>query len=466
MVFSSATFIFYFLPIFLILYFIPSHQKQRNLLLFSFSLIFYAWGEPLYIYLMLISITVNWKCAKLIDTRQSKKYRKLYLFLAIAFNLGVLGFFKYVPFLISTIGNQLGIAVSYCRIFRRIPLPIGISFYTFQAISYLVDVYRHRFPHETSFIVLGTYISMFPQLIAGPIVRFEQIQKELHSSIITYWDIIQGVQLFIIGLSLKVLIANTFAKTVDHVFSLNAQFLSAPLAWIGATSYFFQIYYDFNGYSIMAIGLGKMLGFTLPRNFDRPYTSRNITEFWRRWHISLSTWFRDYLYLPLGGNRSGTIATYRNLFIVFALCGFWHGAGWNFLLWGIYHGLFLVIERSYRNTTIKMPPILSHIYALLVVLIGWVIFRCESFLQLKFYLLSMVCGSAKVIYHLQEIYLPVWFFFFLIACGLSMVRIDYEKTVLFQRMSIASGVCYFALFIMCTVSLVCGTYNPFIYFRF
>jgi alginate O-acetyltransferase complex protein AlgI len=216
----------------------------------------------------------------------------------------------------------------------------------------------------------------------------------------------------------------------------------------------------------MAIGLGKMLGFNLPRNFDRPYISKSITEFWKRWHISLSTWFKDYLYIPLGGNRVGTIATYRNLFIVFALCGIWHGAGWNFLLWGIYHGSFLIFERSFRNIQIKIHPILAHVYTLLVVLIGWVIFRCESFLQVKFYLLSMAGGSANAVYRPQEIFLPLWFFFLVLACGLSTVKINYEKTVLFQRTSIASGAFYLALLTICTIVLVCGTHNPFIYFRF
>ena len=466
MVFSSVTFLFYFLPLFLVLYFFPRHQKQRNLILFSFSLIFYAWGEPLYISLMLISIAINWRFAKLIDTRHCIKLRKFYLSLAILFNIGALGFFKYIPFVIDAIESQLNIAVPYSYIFKKIPLPIGISFYTFQAISYIIDVYRKRFHYEPSIIVLGTYISMFPQLIAGPIVRFEQIKKELHSSILTYPNIIKGAQLFILGLSSKVLIANTFAKTADHVFSLNAQFLSAPLAWVGAISYLFQIYFDFGGYSVMAIGLGKMLGFTLPINFDRPYISKSITEFWRRWHISLSTWFRDYLYVPLGGNRLGTIATYRNLFIVFVLCGIWHGAGWNFLLWGIYHGAFLVLERSFRNFKIKIPNILAHAYTLLVVLTGWVIFRCESFSQIKYYLLSMAGGSANAVYRLQEIFLPLWLFFLVLACGLSTVKINYEKEVSSERAFIASGTCYLALFTICTIILVCGTHNPFIYFRF
>ena len=465
MVFSSITFLFYFLPIFLIAYLALRNHRWHKAILLCFSLFFYTWGEPLYIVLMIFSIFINWIFGKLIAQESDKKRKKVWFVFSLIVNLGMLAVFKYTPFIVSSIEQFLSINIPYGQLAKKIPLPIGISFYTFQAVSYIIDVYRKRIPHEPNMILLGTYISMFPQLIAGPIVRYEKIKEELHNTIIEYASIIKGAQLFIIGLSSKILIADSFAKCADYIFSLDAQFISAPLAWIGSIAYFFQIYFDFNGYSVMAIGLGKILGFTFPRNFDRPYISKNITEFWRRWHISLTSWFRDYLYIPLGGNRRGLIITYRNLFIVFILCGLWHGAAWNFLIWGIFHGIFLVLERMFRGRNLNFPLPVKHIYTLLIILFGWVIFRCESLSHLTNYLMAMFGFCKRPAYLSIEFFNIHWICLFLLAMFLSTIKLNYNEP-LFTNKPLLSGLCYSTLSSACIIVLVCGTYSPFIYFRF
>jgi len=465
MIFSSITFLFYFLPIFLIAYLISRNHHGHKVILLSFSLFFYAWGEPLYIVLMLFSIFINWLFGKLIAQGSDKKRKKVWLVFSLSVNLGMLAVFKYTPFIVSSVEQILSVNIPYGQLAKKIPLPIGISFYTFQAVSYIIDVYRKRIPHEPNIILLGTYISMFPQLIAGPIVRYEKIKKELHNTIIEYASIIKGAQLFIIGLASKILIADAFAKCADYIFSLDAHFISAPLAWIGSIAYFFQIYFDFNGYSVMAIGLGKILGFTFPRNFNRPYISKNITEFWRRWHISLTSWFRDYLYIPLGGNRRGLIITYRNLFIVFILCGLWHGAAWNFLIWGIFHGSFLVLERMFRGRNLNFPLPVKHIYTLSIILFGWVIFRCESLSHLTNYLMAMFGFCKRPAYSSLEFINIHWICLFLLAMFLSTIKLNYNEP-LFVNKPLISGLCYSTLFSTCIIVLVCGTFSPFIYFRF
>jgi alginate O-acetyltransferase complex protein AlgI len=464
MVFSSVTFLFFFLPLFLAVYLAFKIQHKRNLILLGFSLVFYAWGEPAYVLLMILSIIANWYFGRRIDVTTHSRKRIAWTTAAIFFNLGMLGVFKYAPLLIDTT-SLLGIKLPYSSFLKQIALPIGISFYTFQALSYLIDLYRGHFHHERNILDLGTYIAMFPQLIAGPIVRFESIREQLHNTRILWPRILSGSKLFVIGLASKVLIANTFAGPADHVFSLDASLLSMPLAWLGAISYFFQIFFDFNGYSLMAIGLGQIIGFDFPRNFDRPYIARSITEFWRRWHISLSTWFRDYLYIPLGGSRGSALATYRNLVVVFLLCGLWHGAGFNFLAWGAYHGIFLVIERSGRGSGIKVPFAVAHLYTLLVVLFGWVLFRCESFTQVADYLAAMLGAHAAPAYLAAEVLSPEWVVAAAIAAFLSSRHIDYHRPPLTGTTTVAITT-YGGLFVLCVVALVVGTHNPFIYFRF
>ena len=462
MVFSSITFLFYFLPLFLAFYFLSEKQPYKIAVIFIFSLIFYAWGEPLYIILMVISIFVNWLLALLIDRHNG--LRLFYLYVAIIFNLGVLCFFKYSSFIVGNIQSLFGFKVPYYDHMRHLPLPVGISFYTFQALSYVIDVYRGKFSSENNPVILGTYISMFPQLIAGPIVRYEQIRQQIHNINIRFDDILIGARLFIIGLASKVLLANYFAGIADYYFDQESSFHALSGAWIGAFSYFFQIYFDFNGYSVMAIGLGRIMGFTFSRNFDRPYIALSITDFWRRWHISLSTWFRDYLYIPLGGNRKSKLITFRNLMLVFLLCGFWHGAGWNFLIWGLYHGCFLIFERINDINIISIPTILKRFYALSVVIIGWVIFRCESYSQLQGYLLSMVGVSEFPAHSYKEIHFGIWLCFAVVGTVCSLVKFDYDNPPLSSYK--LSYIIYLITFVLCVTFLICGTYNPFIYYRF
>ena len=465
MVFSSLTFLFYFLPIFLLCYFSAERRVTRNLVLLVFSLFFYAWGEPAYIFLMALSIVGNWYFAKALAQAPSFAAKRRWLILSVVVNLGVLGFFKYLPFALHTMAMLFSLSIPYPRYLLDIPLPVGISFYTFQAMSYVIDVYRGRFPPERSVFDLGTYIVMFPQLIAGPIVRYEQIKEQLHTDLTTNGDVLNGTLIFIVGLSFKVLLANPFGADADYVFALDTTRLSMGLAWLGALSYSFQIYFDFAGYSLMAIGLGRVLGFTFPMNFNRPYVSQSITEFWHRWHITLSTWFRDYLYIPLGGNRISDAVTYRNLLIVFCLCGWWHGAAWSFLIWGLYHGLFLILERALRNTGINVHPAVRHAYALLVIVVGWVIFRSESLGQVGHFLWAMMGLNDSAAYCASEVLTPVYAVVASAAIYFSILDLDYDSPPLAGRRLLRALV-YPAAFVSCVVYLVVGTHNPFIYFRF
>ncbi len=462
MVFSSITFLFYFLPLFLAVYFCTNKPSIKITAIFFFSLLFYAWGEPVYVFLMLVSIIVNWFLALLID--RDIAARKCFLYLAVIFNLSVLFFFKYSPFIVGNMKSFLGYVVPNYDYFRKLPLPVGISFFTFQALSYVIDVYRSKYKSEKNIIILGTYISMFPQLIAGPIVRYEHIRQDLHDISIKFENVISGTQLFILGLAAKVLLANNFAVAADYYFSKDSNYLSFIASWIGALSYYFQIYFDFNGYSIMAIGLGRIMGFNFQRNFDRPYIAHSISDFWHRWHISLSTWFRDYLYIPLGGSRVSNFVTYRNLLVVFILCGLWHGAGWNFLLWGLFHGFFLIFERLFFVNKFVFPTILKRSYVFIVVIIGWVLFRCNSFEQLKGYLFAMI-GLCDIPAHtFREVNYSAWGCMSAIGAFLSVVRLDYDKPP-FSR-HITGIIIYLSLFLLSVAFLLCGTYNPFIYYRF
>lgn len=371
MLFSSALFLYYFLPIVLFTYYIilPRQTEILNIFLLIASLCFYAWGEPIFVCLMMFSCFMNWLFALWID-----KYRKFAISIItwmLIYNLSILFVFKYLNFTCNILTS-----FGFYNSIPTIILPIGISFFTFQAISYVIDVYRKKGEVQKNPLNVALYICLFPQLIAGPIVRYETISKEIKSRHITKNDFTNGVERFIIGLSKKMLLANNMAIIADHIFNITWNNLTLPLAWLGAVAYTFQIYFDFSGYSDMAIGLGKMFGFHFLENFNYPYIAKTITDFWRRWHISLSSWFRDYVYIPLGGNRVNTSRLFINLFIVWFLTGLWHGANWTFIIWGLLYFILLCMEKSIHIE--KHTNILTHVYTLLFVIIGWVIFRSDS----------------------------------------------------------------------------------------
>lgn len=379
-VFSSAFFLFAFLPLCILidkaLQTVKAREAQNYFLLFA-SLLFYSFGEGYYMIVMVVSIIGNYLFGLLISSEKNK-YKGATLAVGVAFNVLILVYYKYFGFLIDNLNMLPFVNVNA----NPVHLPIGISFFTFQAITYIVDLYRGRFPVQRNPFHLGLYISMFPQLIAGPIVRYESIQAQILDRNPTLDDIASGLRLFCIGLLQKVIVADTMAKIVDHsVQSVAVSDFSTPMAWLWISAYSLQIFFDFAGYSIMALGLGRVFGFSFPLNFDQPYISRSIREFWRRWHISLSSWFRDYVYIPLGGSKGGEVMTYRNLLIVFLLTGVWHGASWNFVIWGLFHGAFIVLERtrSVGGVLDRMPFLLQRIYLLLVVMVGWVFFRLEEF---------------------------------------------------------------------------------------
>lgn len=483
-VFSSIAFIFYFLPVFLIGYVLLARSTEsRNIVFLLFSLIFYAWGEAIYVLVMLISIIGNYYTGRLITRRR----RPSSLALGIAYNIILLVAFKYANFLVETVTGVSALLGSGEQTGLNIHLPLGISFFTFQAMSYLIDVYRKDAEAEPSLINLALYISMFPQLIAGPIVRFQSIQDQLHARRLTIDKAYRGAQLFVVGLAQKVLIADTLARPADQIFGLPTDQLSTALAWFGAGAYGLQIYFDFAGYSTMAIGLGLIAGFQLPRNFNYPYISQSVTEFWRRWHMTLSRWFRDYLYIPLGGNRRGAATTYRNLLIVFILCGFWHGAAWNFLVWGLWHGGFLIIERSAIGrwvaaglATALFRP-LRHLYLLLVVLIGWVFFRAADLPHAGRFLAQMF-GLGEGQDRAMRFEEFLWRDSYIVAAALAGIVLatpciaaltayrnmdDGDAYAMQPRMRRAFPYVLGALLGAATILVIVGqTYSPFIYFRF
>lgn len=377
MLFSSIIFLFQFLPLCLLLYFLAG-KRLRNLLLLIASLVFYAWGESYYVLLMLVSILVNYICGLMIDRYRGRQAARGFLIAAIAFNVLSISVFKYANFLVDNLNTVLSQIGAGPIELAPIHLPIGISFFTFQAMSYAVDVYRRDASVQRNPLNIGLYIALFPQLIAGPIIRYHDIAAQLIRRRVRLDDLSYGIERFVVGLGKKVLIANQVAIIADQVFSFPYETLTPGVAWLGVLCYTLQIYFDFSGYSDMAIGLGRMFGFHFLENFNYPYISRSIREFWRRWHISLSSWFRDYLYIPLGGNHKGPLRTYLNLLIVFFLCGLWHGAGWNFVIWGLLHGLFLVIERlGFEKILNRCWSPLRYLYVMLVVCTGWVFFELK-----------------------------------------------------------------------------------------
>lgn len=467
MQFSSNIFLLAFLPTVVILHFILP-AKFRNYLLLVASLLFYAWGEPIYILLMLFSILVNWGFGMALE--KACRGRRLLLGICIAVNLLLLGYYKYFDFFANSINRLLGTQLITPQ---NIPLPIGISFFTFQALSYVVDLYRGNCKVQRNILNLALYISFFPQLIAGPIVRYADIDEQIRHRTVSAENFALGFRRFIYGLAKKVIIANTMAQLTDSVFAISLSNMTTVTAWMGAVTYAMQIYYDFSGYSDMAIGLGKMFGFDFLENFRYPYLSRSIHEFWQRWHISLGTWFREYVYIPLGGNRKGTLRTYCNLIAVFFLTGMWHGASWSFIVWGLFHGFFQILERVKLKKFLSKHPLISWIYCLLVVVFGWVLFRSESLTNGIKYLLYMVAPWSfgfrdmmifRIGLTLKE---AAVLFCALFGCGIAQLLAQrLPKLEARWKYSILEFVFLAAALVYCVILLAAGTYNPFIYFRF
>ena len=479
MVFSSSIFLFAFLPLVLVAYFVVGH-RFKNLILLVFSLGFYAWGEGFYLWVMLYTVLSAWYSGILLDKCQISSRRKWILFAGCIFTLLPLIYFKYWYFILDNLSILMSSLSLKSIQAEQILLPIGISFFTFQAISYIADVYQKTTPAQKSILNLGLYISLFPQLIAGPIVRYHDIQKQLAKRKVRLSDFADGCERFIYGLGKKVLIANPLGDIADRLFSLPASEVTLFAAWLGVICYALQIYFDFSGYSSMAIGLGKMFGFKIPENFNYPYCARSIREFWRRWHISLSRWFRDYVYIPLGGNRDNFWKTSRNLLIVFLLCGFWHGASWSFIVWGLIHGCFLALERGRLGQWINCAPaVLKHIYVLLVVLTAWVFFKTEDITYSLQYSQGMwtFSGEWQIPAHIY-IKLDAYFYtVLLLGLLLSCPVYPRLKHQLFKLMSgfnapgqliLSYGhvLLVLSILILSVFEIALGSYNPFIYFRF
>ncbi len=472
MVFSSVQFLFLFLPaVFIITFIVPG--KFKNYILIVASLLFYVFGEKGFVVIMFLSVFMNYLMARLIDKSRSRNSNiKIILFISVIFNLSLLGVFKYLNFVI----RNINLILSFADISLDVPhihLPIGISFFTFQAMSYVIDVYRKDVVSQKKFSNIMLYISMFPQLVAGPIVRYVDIEKQLETRKVTIDDLEYGIIRFITGLGKKVLIANNMALVADGVFNTGTEHLSSYYAWIGLIAYTLQIYFDFSGYSDMAIGLGRMFGFKFLENFNYPYISSSIKEFWRRWHISLSTWFRDYVYIPLGGNRKGNYRTYLNLFIIFFLTGLWHGAEWTFIIWGLYHGFFLIIERSGFDRIVTKLKV-GHVYTIFVVMIGWVFFRSES-ISYSYSFIKMLFSfdfTKSVSYDAFRYINNEFYIYFCAGIIFSTPVVPFFKNKIYVNIfsgafaRIAAYCSTIMIFLLSAIYLVKGSYNPFIYFRF
>lgn len=466
MVFSSTIFLCVYLPLVLLGYYICP-KKGRNLFLLIVSLVFYAWGEPKYVFLMIFSILVNYIFGRLMDKhRENKKRLKLMLVLSVVIDIGLLSVFKYTDFIITNVNAIFGANFDLLNI----ALPIGISFYTFQAMSYTIDVYRNDVRVQKNLIDFGMYITMFPQLIAGPVVRYADVQDQLAERSVTTADFFEGVMRFVVGLGKKVLLANQMGAVWSDIYALGGD-VSALMAWTGAIAYTFQIYFDFSGYSDMAIGLGRMFGFKFPENFRYPYQSVSITDFWRRWHITLSTWFKEYLYIPLGGNRRGLARQALNLLIVWSLTGFWHGAGWNFVMWGLYYFVILFIEKLFLLKALdKLPKFFRHVYALLLIIIGWVIFASDDVSVLLPYLGSMFGANGAV--GGMDVYTLLTKAVLLIICCIASTELP-KKLFLSAAGAMnekaaftLKSVLTIALLALSMILLIGDSYNPFLYFRF
>lgn len=466
MVFSSTIFLCVYLPLVLLGYYICP-KKGKNLFLLIVSLIFYAWGEPKYVFLMIFSILVNYVFGLLMDKhRENKKRLKLMLVISVIIDLGLLSVFKYTDFIITNINSVFGAGFDLLNI----ALPIGISFYTFQAMSYTIDVYRDDVRVQRNLIDFGMYITMFPQLIAGPIVRYSDVQDQLAERNVTTADFSEGIMRFVVGLGKKVLLANQMGAVWTQIYALGGD-ISALMAWTGAAAYTFQIYFDFSGYSDMAIGLGRMFGFKFPENFRYPYESVSITDFWRRWHITLSTWFKEYLYIPLGGNRRGLARQALNLLIVWTLTGFWHGAGWNFVMWGLYYFAILFIEKLFLLKALdKLPRLFRHAYALLLIVIGWVIFASDDVSVMLPYLGSMFGANGAL--GGMDVYTLLTRAALMVICCVASTELPRRLLVTAagkmneKAAFTVKSVLTLTLLALSVVFLIGDSYNPFLYFRF
>ena len=458
MVFSSAIFLFVFLPAVFLLDRLARGVRLKNALLLAASLIFYAFGQPVYLPLLLVSVLLNYLCGLL----AAGQYPRLGLGIAVAGGIGMLAVYKYADFAIGTVNSLFGLSLPL----TGIALPIGISFFTFQGLSYVIDVYRDRTLVSRSFFKVLLYISYFPQLIAGPIVKYHDIEKEIDARHATPQETALGIRRFICGLAKKLLLSNAMGQMADTVFALPAGEIGMFAAWTGAVCYTLQIYFDFSGYSDMAIGMGRMFGFHFLENFNYPYASTTIKEFWRRWHISLSTWFRDYLYIPLGGNRKGRGRTWVNRFLVFFATGLWHGASWNFVLWGLWHGLFSVLEDCGVLPVKRFKGRLTgRVYTLLVVVLGFTLFRADTLAQAGAMFAAMFtgvglewAGTAAVCARLTPVFLPTLAFALALSFPVSKRFQPKNDTVTFAGALV--------LLVLCMFNLSAGTFNPFIYFRF
>jgi alginate O-acetyltransferase complex protein AlgI len=490
MVFSSITFLFFFLPLFLLIYHVLKPSLQFVFLLAS-SLFFYFWGENMLIWVLFLTSFIDYFCGLVIANGLTKsgplklepgskrsRLQKGALLFSIISNLSLLGYFKYANFFVENTKlflASLGLSSTGLDSFSEIVLPLGISFYTFQSMSYTIDVYLGNVKANRNLIQYGSFVTMFPQLVAGPIVRYRDIEAEMNNHKVDLDGFVYGIKRFIIGLAKKVIIANSMAVVADKIFALPFNELSTGVAWLGIIAYSLQIFFDFSGYSCMAIGMGKMIGFNFPENFNYPYISQSIQEFWRRWHITLSTWFRDYLYIPLGGSKKGNLITIRNLVIVFFLCGLWHGAEWNFIIWGLFQGFFLVLERTkFKNLLNNTPTVLRILYMNLVIMLGWVLFRSENLADAMHYF-SVLFGGGVAKTQLSivgQLFTAETTIIFIVGIILSTpIFVWLQKNIKkhFKNNNIIDIlylIVLIALFMLCAMKLASGTYNPFIYFRF
>jgi len=455
---------FIYLPVVLALYYITPF-KWRYIVLFVVNLIFYGWGEPIYVSLMIFSTIVDYFCGMMVDRyRSNDRKARGFVLCSVIINLGMLFFFKYIDFFITNLA--LIPAFSSLRPLG-VKLPIGISFYTFQTMSYTIDVYRNDAPVQKNIIKFGDYVALFPQLIAGPIVRYKDLAEQLNEREHSVAKFASGVQRFVVGLAKKVLLANNIGMLWDVYKAMPAEELTTLGAWLGIIAFSFQIYFDFSGYSDMAIGLGRMLGFEFLENFNYPYISKSITDFWRRWHISLGTWFREYVYIPLGGNRKGTLRTFINIFTVWTITGFWHGASWNYLLWGIYYAILLMIEKAFLLKRLKKVPVLAHMYTLFFVVVGWALFAIEDLPSCIAYISAMFGGGAgftnsTVSYYFMS-YLPS---LVIMAVASTPLGAKIMNRLPESGRRIAVPVLIALVLVFSTAYLVDATYNPFLYFRF
>lgn len=468
MLFSSMTFVFMFLPIVCATYLLARKELQNYILLIA-SILFYAWGEPRYLAIMILTILVNYIGANYISRSHNAMHRKLLLIATIVVDLSFLFYFKYFNFVMDNINQLFHTQIN----FIDVVMPIGISFYTFQALSYVVDVYRKEVKAQRDIYKLALYITLFPQLVAGPIVKYHDVDEQISDRTVTFDKVSYGVKRFIVGLAKKMLIANTLGAVADKIFTQPVENFDALTAWVGAIAYTLQLYYDFSGYSDMAIGLGAVFGFKFLENFNYPYISKSITEFWRRWHISLSTWFKEYLYIPLGGNRVSKRRNLFNLFVVFLATGIWHGASWNFIFWGLWHGAFIIFEKltgwHKKEGGLKIN-IAQHIYTMFAFVIGWVMFRADNmayawdYLKNMFGFISEHKITYKLPYYLDNI--EIISFAVAILCAMpifkGMLEVKYERKVLRTIINIW----LIMLFVLSASSIAASTYNPFIYFRF